>query len=247
MADAGRYLYAVIDDPTPRTLGPIGVDGAVVYTVPGGAVAAVVSDVPNRKIRPERRKVAAHFQVLKVLMAERTPLPVAFGVIADGPGGVEDLLARNQDGFTAQLARVRGHAEMGLKIAWAVPNIFEYVLAGEPDLRAFRDRLFAAGGTPGTDAKMELGRRFERAIADRRERAAAVVRAELAPTVSDVKEEAPKGETEVLNLACLVPADAVAAFEAAVTRAAARFGDEYAFALSGPWPPHNFVQPGLGL
>ncbi|MBY0460568.1 MAG: GvpL/GvpF family gas vesicle protein, partial [Gemmataceae bacterium] len=57
MADAGRYLYAVIDAPAPAAFGAVGVDGTAVYTVAEGAVAAVVSDVPNKKMRPERKKV----------------------------------------------------------------------------------------------------------------------------------------------------------------------------------------------
>ncbi len=246
MADTGCYVYAVIDDPTERIYGPIGLDGSAVYSVPQGPVSAVVSDVPNRKVRPERRKVAAHHQVLKTLMGARAVLPMAFGLIADGPGAVRDLLVRHQDGFAAQLDRVRGHVEMGLKVTWTVPNIFEYFLATTPALRELRDRVFAPGAAPGPDAKMEVGRQFDRALTARRDQAAAVVEAALAPACSEIKGDPPKAEAEVMTLACLVPAAAVAAFEEAVTAAAARFGGEYAFALSGPWPPHSFVQPGIG-
>jgi hypothetical protein len=245
MPEPGRYLYAVIDDPAPCEFGPIGIDGSAVYTLPEGAVAAVVSDVPNKKIRPERRKVAAHHQVLKALMAGRTVLPMAFGVIADGPDAVRGILARNAEAFASQLARFRGHAEMGLKVTLNVPNVFEYVLNAHPELRQLRDRVFAPGANPGPEAKMELGRQFGHAVTADRAAAVARVLEVLRPVASEVKEEAPKGETEVMNLAFLVRADAAAAFDAAVTAAAAKFGEEFAFALSGPWPPHSFVEPGL--
>ncbi len=53
-----------------------------------GKVSAVVSDVPNRKIRPERRNLAAHHAVLRTLMADTTPLPMAFGIIAESAGAI---------------------------------------------------------------------------------------------------------------------------------------------------------------
>lgn len=247
VTETGRYLYAVTDDPAAREFGPIGMDGGIVYTLPEGPVAAVVSDVPNRKVRPERRKLAAHHQVLKRLMAERTVLPMAFGLIADGPDAVRGILARNRDAFADQLDRVRGHAEMGLKVTWNVPNIFEYILAARPDLRALRDQVFAPGADPGPDARMEVGRQFDRALGDHRRRAVDLVREVLAAACSEIREEPPKAETEVMTLACLVRTDAAAAFEAAVPAAAARFGEEYVFALSGPWPPHSFVRAGLDV
>ncbi len=57
----GRYLYAIVDDASDgRTFDCLGLDGSTVYAIGDGAVAAIVSDLPNQKIRPERRRLAAH-------------------------------------------------------------------------------------------------------------------------------------------------------------------------------------------
>lgn len=243
MAATGRYLYAIVDGDGPLDLGPVGLDGGRVYAVPGDGIAAVVSDVPDRKVRPERRKLAAHHAVLTRLAADRTVLPMAFGLIAADEAEVRDILARDREAFAGQLARVRGHVEMGVRLALTAEDVFAHFVRTEPELQALRDELFAGGADPGHEAKMELGRRFAEALAARRRRAADRVRAALAPAVAEVRENRPRSERELLNLAVLVPAGGVAAYEAAVAAAAAGFSDDYAFDLSGPWPPHNFVAP----
>ncbi|MFH1572375.1 MAG: GvpL/GvpF family gas vesicle protein, partial [Acidobacteriota bacterium] len=73
--NTGRYLYAIVASAEDRSCGSIGIDGGLVYSISDGRVAAVVSDVPDQKIRPERRNLAAHQEVLKRLMQESSPLP----------------------------------------------------------------------------------------------------------------------------------------------------------------------------
>ena len=53
-ATGGRYLYAIVSGPGERQYEFAGINGAPVYTISNGKVAAVVSDIPNDKIRPER-------------------------------------------------------------------------------------------------------------------------------------------------------------------------------------------------
>ena len=85
-AKSGRYLYAIVTAPGERTYDFAGIDGAPVYCIANGQVAAVVSDVLNDKIRPERRHLAAQQTVLKGLLSQADAmLPMAFGIIADGP------------------------------------------------------------------------------------------------------------------------------------------------------------------
>ena len=47
----------------PRPLGFAGIDGGEVYALGDGRIAGVVSDLPDRKVRPERRRLAAHHEV----------------------------------------------------------------------------------------------------------------------------------------------------------------------------------------
>ncbi len=139
--ESGRYLYAITDAVEHPVCGDIGINGAAVYTVPQGPVTAVVSDITEKRIRPERKNLVAHNAVVKRLMEETTVLPVAFGTIAGSPKAVREILKKNSDTFVEQLDRVRGKVEMGLRVAFDVPNIFEYIVNRQPELAAMRDSV----------------------------------------------------------------------------------------------------------
>ena len=241
-AASGRYLYAVLPaDGAHLRYDGIGLKGTDVYAITADALAAVVSDVPDERLRPERRHLAAHQQVLKAIMKQLTPLPMSFGHIADGPEAIRDILRRNQDAFLDQLRRVDGKVEMGLRVAWSVPSIFEYFVAVHPRLRMLRDELFRGGREPSQDDKIELGRQFDLALNEDRMACTAKVIDVLTPCCFETATSPPRDEREVMNLACLVGRDAEADFERGVFEAAKLFDDNFAFDYSGPWPPYTFV------
>lgn len=243
----GCYLYAVIDRAANGELGPIGIDGSRVYTISAGNIAAVVSKVPNTKIRPERRHLAAHHDVLKRLRKEHGVLPMSFGVIADSPEAVRTILADNRDVFVEQLERLAGKVEMGLRGAWDVPNIFEYFVETHPELKALRDRFFRGGRQPSRDELIEVGRTFERLLGEDRASHTQTVMGVLRSRCFEIKENQPRHEREIMNLACLVGHEAQKEFEEGVIETGQRFDNHYSFDFNGPWPPHNFVEVNLEL
>lgn len=242
-AKTGQYLYAVVRAAQARTTyGPIGIYGGKVYAVSSGPLAAVVSDVPRVKMRPERRHLAAHHQVLNRLTDQGTILPISFGVIARAPNAIRRILHTNQAAFLDQLHRVEGKVEMGIRVVWDVPNIFEYMVAQHQELRALRDYLFRPGRGPSHTQKIELGRLFESLLnGDRATHTDTVVDALQARCV-EIRPSAPRHEHEVMNLACLVRRNALDRFEDAVLEAARVFDNNYSFDFTGPWPPFNFVE-----
>jgi hypothetical protein len=241
-ARTGCYLYAVIDSAAEGPLGLFGLDGGPVYTLGDGRFAAVVSDFPAGKVRPERRRLAAHHGVLEALGQGHTVLPMSFGVVADGPDAIRLLLAHNRDALADQAARVAGKVEMGLRVVWDVPNIFEYFVYTHPELRSLRDQMFRCGREPGREEKIELGRTFDRVLSEERTAQTEKVLAALGPRCAEIKENKVRNEREVMNLACLIRRDGRRTFEEAVIAAAGRFDNHYAFDFNGPWPPHNFVE-----
>jgi hypothetical protein len=247
-AEEGRYLYAIVSGPGERQYEFAGINGASVYTISNGKVAAVVSDIPNDRIRPERRHLAAQQAVLKGLLAtSESMLPMAFGIIADGPKAIQKILSRNHEAFLRQLRRVAGMVEMGLRVSWDVPNIFEYFLNTHPDLRATRDRFLGPFGNPSQEDKIELGRRFERLLNEDREAYTDQVEEILSQYCQELKPNKCRSEPEVMNLACLVRKEAQHRFEAGVFEAAKLFDNNFTFDYNGPWAPHNFVELELKL
>lgn len=247
-AKSGKYLYAIVSGPGQQEYGFGGIDGAAVYTIGNGRVAAVVSDIGNGKIRPERRHLAAQQAVLKELQGRHEGvLPMAFGIIADGPKAIQRILSGNQKEFSAQLQRVAGMVEMGLLVSWDVPNIFEYFVNTHPDLRAARDRFLGPYGNPSQEDKIELGRLFEHLLNEDRETYTEQVEEILSQYCREIKRNKCRQESEVMKLACLVPRTAQGGFEEGVFAAAKLFDNNFTFDYNGPWAPHNFVQLDLKL
>lgn len=238
----GSYIYAIADPALEKSsLSCKGISDKPIRTISVGKATAIYSDVPNQKIRPERRHLSAHQNVLKYLFNEGTILPMAFGIIADSPKAVQSILSRYQHSFSEQLQRVNGKAEMGIRISWDVPNIFEYFIAQYADLREMRDALLAERGHIGRGEMIELGRQFDRILNEVRDEYREKIEASLAEHCYEIKHNPPKKETEIMNLACLVEKEKLQQFEKALLEVSSQYNDDFAVHYSGPWPPHNFI------
>jgi hypothetical protein len=234
--------------PGEQTYDFAGIDGAPVYGIANGQVAAVVSDVLNDRIRPERRHLAAQQAVLKGLLSRANALlPMAFGIIADGPKAIQKILSRNHAAFLQQLQRVAGMAEMGLRVSLDVPNIFEYVVNTHPELRTARDRFLGPYRNPSQEDKIELGRLFDHLLNEDRETFTEKVEEILSGYCREIKRNKTRNESQVMSLACLVPRDGQDRFEEGVFEAAKLFDNNFTFDYNGPWAPHNFVELNLEL
>jgi hypothetical protein len=244
---SGKYLYAIIAGKNDRVLGPFGIDGGLVYSLSDGQIAAVISDFDAAKIRPERRHLAAHQEVLKKLMKETTPLPMSFGIIAQGPKAIKKILSIHQEAFLEKLNLVADRVEMGLRVTWDVPNIFEYFVLTHDELRDARDLYLGRNREPSQEDKIEVGRMFDRVLNEDREAYADRVEEVLSVCCVESKRNPPRNEREVINLACLVDRDGLEEFEKGIFEAARLFDNNFAFDYNGPWAPHNFVNVVLNL
>lgn len=242
-----KYLYAIAPLAGDRTFDVPGIDGCAVYCVSKNGVAAVVSDCARQKIRPERAHLAAHKEVLKRLMQDATVLPIAFGMIAGDVVEVRRMLSRNKSLFQEQLDRVAGNVEMGLRVTWDVPNIFEYFIDRHAELREARDRLMGNQREVRQEDKLELGQLFDRLLNDDRAAHHQTLAEALEPCCTEIKSSPARTLKEVVNLNCLVARDDPKRLEDAVFKAAGQFDNNYAFDLNGPWAPHNFVEMELKL
>ena len=157
------------------------------------------------------------------------------------------MLARNRGPLVRQLRRVAGRVEMGLRVAWDVNNIFDYFISISPELRAARDRVFGRHGQASQDEQIELGRTFERLLAQQRDAHSRIVERAMASCCAEIKRNPPRDEREVMALACLIRRESQGAFEAAVFEAASNFDNSFAFDYSGPWAPHSFAEMDLKL
>jgi hypothetical protein len=245
-SSTGLYLYGItIADEMECPTG--GVAGAEVETIVEGQLAAVVSRLGAGRVRAQRANLAAHHRVLHELADQRPVLPVVFGSVTGKEDALRRLLRRNYDVLVSRLQRLRGKVEMGLKVYWDLPNVFEYFVATHQELEGMRNRLFRPGRTPTLEEKVELGERFVSLLQQARERHTRRVEDALTPCSVEVRAIDPGEERMILKLACLVARDRQAQWEEGVRQAALLFDDHYRFDYSGPWPPYNFTDVDLEL
>jgi len=252
MALTGRYLYGLTRAIGSGDFGSIGLEQAGqpgrVYPLNAGPVAAIVSEFPSgEKLLPLRKNLDPHHRVIREVMRASTIIPMTFGQVANSETEIVMALRENLDDILSALEQLDGKIEMGLKVLWDVDNIFEYFVREDPDLAGFRDQIFGRSRAPTQAEKVELGHRFHDKLAIQRERSTERVLAAFEPWVAEVKENPPKGERMVMNLAFLLDRDLEKKFDEKVCEVAKLFPGEYTFDFSGPWAPFNFVELDLQL
>lgn len=242
----GEYLYAIAPPQVFANLTEVGIDGAATRSVVEGELAGLVSPITRSRVRPERKNIAIHNGLLKRAMQEGSILPVAFGIIATDEPALRTTLRKNHVDLLAQLRRIDGKVEMGLRVVWDVPNLFEYFIATHPQLRDARDAL-SNPHNARRDEMIELGRLFATLLDQERDRHFERI-AQVLDSHRIISKRSPvRGERDVINLACLIARTAQDEFERVVTLAAAAFDNHFTFDFNGPWAPHNFVELNLRL
>jgi hypothetical protein len=247
MANTGCYLYGLIRASEDREFGDIGLEHegkpGRVSTLREGSIAAVVTPYAGRgKILPLRKNLEPHNRVIRELMRTVTIVPMTFGHVAKSEEEIRKMLRRNRADIQAQLERVDGKVEMGLKIVWGVDNIFEHFVSIDPELKARRDEIFGRSSNPSQSEKIELGRMFEQRLAQEREEQTEAVLELLQPSAAEVKVNPARSEKMVMDLAFLVTRTGIKQLEERVYQVAESFPAEYVFDVSGPWAPFNFIE-----
>lgn len=245
----GAYLYAIVPGSEEKNLGPVGLFEGEVHTVTLDGLAAVVSDLPSvDRLRPERRHLAAHQDVLSRLVEESdVVLPVSFGTVADSNESIKNMLSRYSDNLKEQMSRVEGKMEVEVHVIWDVPNVFEHMVKMHPELREARDRVFDQKHEPTRDEKIELGQLFERILNEDREALTRKMEEALGPHCSGIKRNKCRNEQEVMRLSCLIPKDGREEFEDVINKAAELFEDYFTIEHSGPYPAYNFIDVRLKI
>jgi len=251
VSETWKYLYAIgpsndAGSVDLSAMGSSGLDASDIEVVVHRDLAAYVSGVPAKKIRPVRKNLAAHHCVLRTLATRTTALPMSFGMIAEDDDEVLALLESRHDDLVDRVHRLAGRVELTLRLKWDVPNVFAMFLESHAKLREARD-LAVAQGEFGREAKIQLGELFADLLDRARQDDRAQIDAQIIPFCEEAIWNDPRDETESVSVSALVREDSVDEFEAAVNRVAEQFDDRYVFDFGGPHPPHSFVSVQLSL
>ncbi|WP_306187848.1 GvpL/GvpF family gas vesicle protein [Streptomyces sp. MK5] len=237
------YVYGIMaashPSPPQGTAG-VGEPPRPVRVLKAGELAAVVSDAPE-ELRPKRRDLLAHQNVLSEAGAEGCVLPMRFGSVAPDDATVTGVLTERAEHYTERLRALDGKVEYNVKAGHVEEAVLHRVMAENPDIRAQAEANRLAGGG-SYDDRLRLGEMVAGAVKAREaEDGAQVVRA-LTPAAAAVS-SGPESTGWLANASFLVDREAAARFLDAAEQVR-RDMPHLELRVNGPLPPYSFVEPG---
>ncbi|WP_353945495.1 GvpL/GvpF family gas vesicle protein [Streptomyces sp. HUAS MG91] len=235
------YVYGIADaghPSLPDGMEGIGSPARTVRTVTGGGLLALVSDAPE-SLRPKRRDLLAHQNVLSEAGGGGTVLPMRFGSVADDDAAVAAALEERTEHYKERLTALRDRVEYNVKAQHDEEAVLHAVMAENADLRALLTRNREAGGGSHED-KLRLGEAVAGAVQQREARDSAAVRAALEPHAEAVS-AAPDSTGWITNLSFLVDRSSSEHLLEAV-EAFRQENPHVVFRVNGPLPPYSFVE-----
>jgi hypothetical protein len=217
-----KYVYAVTSSTTrvPKGL------GVVVH----GGLAAVTRDVERNDLRARRRDLLEHADVVRQVFECGTVVPLQFGVVVEDV--VDELLAPRHDELLALLRELDGLVEVTIRAVFREEDVLRELLREDPSLARMR----------GAAPPVQLGEAVARALAARRAQAADELVRTLERHAQATAVDELRTELDVFRGAFLVDRARLRVFDAEVERFAHQHASTTSFKITGPLPPHHFVQ-----
>ncbi|MET9560055.1 GvpL/GvpF family gas vesicle protein [Streptomyces tauricus] len=237
------YVYGITSSSLPTL--PDGTEGVgepamPVRVIKEGDLAAVVSDAPEG-LRPKRRDLLAHQNVLAEAGAGGPVLPMRFGSVSTDDAAVAGVLAERADHFKERLDALAGKVEYNVKATHDEEAVLHRVMSENPEVRALTEANRSAGGG-NYDDKLRLGEMVVAAVKNREVEDAAEIQRALEPAAVSVS-VGPESTGWLANLSFLVARDSAETFIEAVEEVR-KAHPHLDLRVHGPLPPYSFVEPG---
>ncbi|WP_369179736.1 GvpL/GvpF family gas vesicle protein [Streptomyces mutabilis] len=237
------YVYGItaVSHPSlPEGLTGVGDPPGRVRVLKAGELAAVVSDAPEG-LRPKRRELLAHQNVLSEVGAAGCVLPMRFGSVAPDDDAVTSVLAERAEHYRERLGALDGRVEYNIKANHVEEAVLHHVMAENPEIRALAEANRQQGGG-SYENKIQLGEMVAAAVKDKEAQDATTLERALEPA-ADAVSAGPESTGWLANVSFLVNRESAEEFLAAVERAR-RDMPHLEVRVNGPLPPYSFVEPG---
>jgi hypothetical protein len=237
------YVYGITagSHPSlPEGLTGVGNPPSEVRVLHEGDLAAIVSDAPE-DLRPKRRELLAHQNVLSEAGAEGCVLPMRFGSVAPDDSAVTGVLAERAEHYQERLRALDDRVEYNIKANHVEEAVLHHVMAENPEIRALAESNRQSGGGSYED-KIRLGEMVAAAVKDKESEDGTALERALEPA-ADAVSVGPESTGWLANVSFLVKRETAEEFLAAVERAR-REMPHLEVRVNGPLPPYSFVEPG---
>jgi len=206
------------------------VNGAPVLSYPSGEFAVVVSEYDRAADKLDEKTVLEHARVVSVCFRTSTVLPFRFGTVFDTEEALRQAVRANRRTFGVSVAKLRGKAEMRLKLVVRDGSLREAMTDVElPD---------TVGGEYLAKLRVKASRERERQT---KARALSVqVHKLFNPLEEEVSCKKVDADGMLLDIAHLIDSKSIEKYQNRYTTAAKQLKN-CELVISGPWPPYHFM------
>ncbi|MET7698821.1 GvpL/GvpF family gas vesicle protein [Streptomyces sp. NPDC005485] len=237
------YVYGITaaSHPSlPEDMGGVGDPPRPVRILKEGELAAIVSDAPEG-LRPKRRDLLAHQNVLSEAGAGGSALPMRFGSVAADDDAVTAVLAERAEHYKERLGALGGKVEYNIKASHDEEAVLHRVMSENPEIRNRTEANRRAGGG-SYEERLQLGEMVAAAVQNLEADDALEVQRALEPA-ADAVSIGPESTGWLANVSFLVERGSAEVFITAVEEL--RKSHPYLeLRVNGPLPPYSFVEPG---
>lgn len=207
-----------------------GVNAALVFGYPSGEFAVVVSEFDRACQSLDDKSVLSHARVVSACFRHGTVLPFRFGTVFDSDEALRQAVRTNRRAFGRSVARLRGKAEMHLKLV---------VRDG-----SLRDALtdIQLPDTVGGEYLMKLREKASRER-ERQTKARALsvqVHKMFNPLEEEISCKRMNTDGMLIDIAHLIDSKSVEKYQNRYSSAAKQLKN-CEISVSGPWPPYHFL------
>jgi hypothetical protein len=252
----GQYVYGVAVGDREVRLGPIGIEGNEVYTIPYENISAIVHDCPTEPYQStddEKVKnwVITHQSVLDASGEQLgTVAPLGFDTIlqpqddATSPDQVvRDWLKSDYEHLREVLRKIEGKDEYGVQVSYEPMLMIRQISEHSEEVRKINKEMPTR--SPGV-AYMYV-QKLERAVKAEIERLAdewfndfySRIKKHADDIIVEKTKKLNGGRVMLLNLSCLVARGRVDDLGRELEEISN--ADGFFVHFSGPWPPYSFV------
>jgi Gas vesicle synthesis protein GvpL/GvpF len=245
-AKPARYVYGVIRGSARAKPKVKGIHDKPLRTVRSGALGALVSDVPEAELEAGREELLTHSRVLEEALALGPVLPMRFGVVMPDESAVRaELLDAHGDALEAQLEELGDKVELNVKGLYDEGSVLRELIAEDPAVAELRAVVQDRPEEAAYFERIRLGELVAEGLTAKREADEREILGRLAPHAVEVEQGKLVHEHMVVNSSFLVERTGLTRFDEALEKLAAEQHPRIGFKLTGPLPPHSFVELSL--
>jgi hypothetical protein len=206
-----------------------GIGSAEVYGYPSGELAVIVSEYrPSAELN--QKAILEHAHVVSECFRNTTVLPFRFGTVFENDDALRRAVRANRKAFLNSVERLRGKAEMHLKLIVKDGSVREAI---------------AEEALPAVVGSVYLTKLREKAVRQReRQTKARAISVQVHKLFLPQEEEVSCKKLDsggmLIDIAHLVDHKSIEKYQARYQAATKQLKD-CQLAVSGPWPPYHFL------